>query len=107
MTIKNLRGGIHLADGPTFPAKVVLFDKTKNNSWVRVTVTEGRNKLIKRMFSAVGHPVLKLKRITFGPFSLGNLKPADYVVLPPGEVRNLLNDLLKQKINLTKIFKKR
>jgi 16S rRNA uridine-516 pseudouridylate synthase and related pseudouridylate synthases len=97
MTIKNLRIGIHLSDGITSPAKVVLFAKTKNNSWVRVTVTEGRNKLIKRMFSAVGHPVLKLKRVTFGPFSLGNLKPGDYIVLPSGEVRKLLHELLKQK----------
>jgi 16S rRNA U516 pseudouridylate synthase RsuA-like enzyme len=58
------------------------------------------------MFSAVGHPVLKLKRITFGPFSLGNLKPGDYVVLPSGEVRNLLHELLKPKTNPTKKLKK-
>jgi 23S rRNA pseudouridine2605 synthase len=106
MTIKNLRMGIHLADGLTPPAKVVLLGKTKNNSWVRVTVFEGRNKLIKRMFDAVGHPVLKLKRVTFGPFSLGNLKPGDYVVLPSGEVRNLLHELLKPKTNPTKKNKK-
>jgi pseudouridine synthase len=97
ITIKNLRMCILLTDGITFPAKVVLVGKTKNNSWLRVTVTEGRNKLIKRMFSAVGHSVLKLKRITFGPFSLGNLKPGDYVVLPSGEVRKLLHNRLKQK----------
>jgi 23S rRNA pseudouridine2605 synthase len=108
MTIKNLRVGIHLSDGITSPAKVVLlFGKTKNNSWVRVTVTEGRNKLIKRMFSAVGHPVLKLKRITFGPFSLGNLKPGDYVVLPSGEINKLLNELLKQKTKPRKRLKER
>jgi 23S rRNA pseudouridine2605 synthase len=106
MMIKNLRAGIHLSDGITSPAKVVLFAKTKNNSWARVTVTEGRNKLIKRMFAHLGHPVLKLKRITFGPFALGNLKPGHYVVLPPGEVKKLLNELLKQKANPTKRWKK-
>ena len=101
MMIKNLRTGIHLSDGITSPAKVFLVAKTKNNSWVRVTVTEGRNKLIKRMFAEVGHPVLKLKRITFGPFSLGNLKPGEYTVLPAGEARKLLHQLLK-KPTLTK-----
>ena len=104
MTIKNLRSGIHLPDGITSPAKMVLFAKTKNNSWLRVTVTEGRNKLIKRMFAEVGHPVLKLKRITFGPFSLGNLRPGAYTLLPVAEVRKLLNEYLKQK---TTPFKKR
>jgi len=107
MTIKNLRTGIRLSDGITSPAKVLLFAKTKNNSWARVTVTEGRNKLIKRMFAEVGHPVLKLKRIIFGPFSLGNLRPGDYTILPAGEVRKLLNDLIKQKTNSTKRKKKR
>ena len=107
LTIKNLRTGIRLSDGITSPAKVVLIGKTTHNSWVRVTVTEGKNKLIKRMFAAVRHPVLKLKRITFGSFSLGNLKPGDYTVLPFGEVRKHLNELLKQKANPTKICKKR
>ena len=102
MTIKKLRSGIHLPDGITSPAKVVLFATTKNNSWARVTVTEGRNKLIKRMFSNVGHPVLKLKRITFGPFSLGSLKPGDYTFLPVGEVKKLLDELLKQKTKSSK-----
>jgi len=102
MTIKNLRSGIHLTDGITSPAKVVLVGKTKNNSWVRITVVEGKNKLIKRMFAEVGHPVLKLKRITFGPFSLGNLKPGEYTVLPAMEVRKLLQKLLKPKTTPTK-----
>ena len=97
MTIKNLRTGIHLADGITLPARVTLTDKTAKNSWIRVTVTEGRNKLIKRMFSAVGHPVLKLKRIIFGPFSLGNLRPGEYIVLPSSEVRKFFNEVQNRK----------
>lgn len=101
-TIKNLRTGIHLSDGITFPAKVSLVEKTTKNSWMRVTVTEGKNKLIKRMFTAVGHPVLKLKRITFGPFSLGNLRSGDYTVLPSGIVNQALNELSKQKFDVTK-----
>ena len=102
LTIKNLRNGIHLTDGKTAPAKVMLYTKTKNNSWVRVAVTEGRNKLIKRMFDAVGHPVLKLKRITFGPFSLGQLKPGDYTIVPSGEVGRLMNSLFKPKTHSIK-----
>jgi 23S rRNA pseudouridine2605 synthase len=89
--IRALRSGVRLSDGMTHPARVKFLEKTrKNNSWVGITVTEGRNKLIKRMFSAVGHPVLKLKRTRFGPFSLGKLKSGEYMVLSPAEIKKLI-----------------
>ncbi|MCX8011900.1 MAG: rRNA pseudouridine synthase [Desulfobacterota bacterium] len=74
-TIKTLRSGVHLSDGITFPAKVILLRKSDKNSWLKITVTEGRNNLIKRMLRSVGHPVIKLKLIAFGPFTWGKLKP--------------------------------
>jgi len=88
-TIKALRTGIHLSDGITCPARVAFSEKTKKNSWVRITVKEGRNKLIRRLFAAVGHPVLKLKRIKFGPFSLGKLSPGEYRIISPEEVKKI------------------
>lgn len=105
--IKKLRAGIHLSDGITAPAKVALISKTKNNSWARITVTEGRNKLVKRMFAEVGHPVLKLKRITFGPFSLGHLKPGDYAIVPAAEIKKLLNEFFNSKTDSAKQTKKK
>ncbi|MBW1679240.1 MAG: rRNA pseudouridine synthase [Deltaproteobacteria bacterium] len=89
-TIKNLRTGIQLSDGMTFPGVVKFMEKTKKNSWVRITVKEGRNKLLKRMFAEVGHPVLKLTRIKFGPFSLGKLSPGEYRIISPEEVKKLV-----------------
>lgn len=91
-TIKKLRFGVHLSDGITLPAKVVLLKKTDKNSWIRITVTEGRNNLIKRMLTTVGHPVLKIKRIAFGPFSLEKLKPGDYLTISPTKIKKLLED---------------
>jgi len=88
--IKKLRQGIQLSDGMTSPAKVNFLERTKKNSWIRITVKEGKNRLIKRMFAAVGHPVLKLKRIKFGPFSLGNLNPGEYRIISPEEIKKLI-----------------
>jgi len=86
-SIQRLRGGIPLPDGKTMPARVSFVEATRNNSWIRITVSEGRNRLIKRMFEAVGHRVLKLKRIQFGPFTVGSLKPGEYRILAPDEVK--------------------
>ena len=91
-TIKSLRTGIRLSDGITYPAKVKFSEKGKMNCWIRVTITEGRNKLIKRMFAAVGHPVLKLKRIKFGPFTLSNLRPGEYRMIPGGDIKRIMAD---------------
>jgi len=64
--MKRLTNGINLDDGRTKPAKLRIVEVTDtNNAWIEITVTEGRNRLIRRMFEAVGHPVNKLKRLTF------------------------------------------
>jgi len=89
--IKPLRTGIYLTDGTTSPAQVSFVDRTKKNSWLKVTVTEGRNRLIKRMFTAVGHPVLKLIRIKLGPFPLGSLKPGEYIMVSPEDIKKYIH----------------
>ena len=85
-TIKKLRAGVRLADGPTQPAHVTFLDKTNQNSWISITITEGRNNLIKRMFELVGHRVLKLKRVRFGSLTLGDLPTGEYRFLQPEEI---------------------
>lgn len=92
-TIRKLRAGIPLADGITLPAHVAFLEKTANNSWVRITVREGRNNLIKRMFEAAGHRVLKLKRIRFGSLTLENLRPGEYRMLLSQEITKLMKEL--------------
>lgn len=71
--LARLMRGVMLEDGRAAVASVHILRQKEKNSWMEVVVTEGRNRLVKRMFSAIGHPVLKLKRIQFGPIRLGNL----------------------------------
>jgi 23S rRNA pseudouridine2605 synthase len=79
--IQQLRHGLMLEDGPTAPAKVKKAGKAEANSWVEITIHEGRKHQVKRMFEQIGHPVIRLKRIQFGPLKLGTL--------PPGQTRYL------------------
>lgn len=72
--IEKLSQGVYLEDGRTAPAIVRFVRSTKENSWIEITVTEGKNQLIKRMCMRIGHPVNKLKRIRFAGLSLGSLK---------------------------------
>ncbi len=71
--IQKLEQGLTLEDGPTAPARVRKVRKVAINSWIELTIHEGRNHQVKRMLQAVGHLVLKLKRTKFGPLNLGNL----------------------------------
>ena len=87
--IDQLARGVKLEDGMTAPATVKKIRKAKENSWLEVTIYEGRKHQIKRMFEVVGHPVLKLKRIRFGPLALGNLLPGEFRYLTDREANTL------------------
>ena len=85
----RLKRGVMLEDGEAKAVSCSLIRQREKNSWLRVMVTEGRNRLVKRMFSAVGHPVLKLKRIGYGPIQLGELPFGKFRYLTPEEVEKL------------------
>ncbi len=87
--IQRLRDGVTLEDGRTLPAKAHLVRKTAENSWIELTVFEGRNRLVKRMCLAIGHPVAKLKRVEFAGLTLGSLQPGEWRTLTPKEVERL------------------
>lgn len=87
--LKRLRSGIVLDGRRTAPASVKKTGTTGKNSWLEITVREGRNRQVRRMCSVVGHPVLKLKRTRYGPIRLGNLKPGFYRDLTPAEIEKL------------------
>lgn len=73
-SVRMLRDGIELDDGPTQPAKVEVIDRdAKGGTWLRIEITEGRNRQVRRMFEAVGHHVSRLRRTHFGPVHLGAL----------------------------------
>ena len=87
--LARLKRGVMLEDGKASVASVHILRQKEKNSWVQVVVTEGRNRLVKRIFSAIGHSVLKLKRIQFGPIQLGNLPFGQYRYLTAEELRKL------------------
>ena len=71
--IKILRQGVELDDGITSPADVKKSGKAKSNSWLEITIHEGKKHQIKRMVEACGHRVMRIKRIRFGPLQLRDL----------------------------------
>ena len=74
--LARLAGGeIILGDRPAAPAEVSLLKTGRDRAWLKMTLIEGRHHQVKRMCSIVGHPVLKLKRISYGPLELGRIEP--------------------------------
>jgi 23S rRNA pseudouridine2605 synthase len=87
--LSRLKQGMMLEDGRARVVSAQIFRQKEKNSWLRVVVTEGRNRLVKRLFSAIKHPVLKLKRIEFGPIRLGDLPMGQFRPLTPEEINKL------------------
>jgi pseudouridine synthase len=84
--LKKLGEGVDLDGKKTAPAKVKRVGTTKEHTWIEIAVHEGRNRQIRRMCKSVGHPVLKLKRIGYGPLRLGDLKAGKFRILTAREI---------------------
>lgn len=91
--IHELEEGIELEGVKTKKARAKLkkIDKKNNKSYVELTITEGRNHQVKNMFAALGHKVLKLKRISYAFFDLEGMKIGEYRRLTAKEVKQLYN----------------
>ena len=102
--LETLRRGVVLNDGRTRPAQVELlaepvalpersvpirFRKNVPTAWLQLTIREGRNRQVRRMTAAVGHPTLRLVRIAVGPVSLGELTPGEWRELNAEELAAL------------------
>lgn len=87
--VKSLRTGIKLDDGPTAPAEVRTIERRGRTALMEITIAEGRKRQVRRMFSAVSHPVLELHRVSFGPISLGKLAEGAWRHLSEAEVSAL------------------
>jgi 23S rRNA pseudouridine2457 synthase len=87
-----LRGGVRLKDGPTRPAEIeriadpqlwprdppIRVRQTVPDCWIKLTISEGRNRQVRRMTAAVGHPTLRLVRWGIGPWSIDGLLPGEW-----------------------------
>jgi 23S rRNA pseudouridine2605 synthase len=87
--LERLRTGIVLKGRFTAPARVKRLSSTGNNAWLEIVIREGRNRQIRRMCTKIGHPVMKLKRIRYGPLSLGSLKSGSHRRLSTKEIERL------------------
>jgi pseudouridine synthase len=93
--LDRLRDGRLLLGGrPAAPAGAELLKTAREGTagaraWLSLTLTEGRRRQVKRMCSAIGHPVLKLKRVSYAGLSLGRLRPAQVRPLTPLEIESL------------------
>jgi len=87
--LRRLRSGVQLDGRLTSPASVRLIRYEAFDTVVLVTIHEGRNRQVRRMFEAVGHQVVSLKRVGFGPISLGDLPRGQWRQLTPVEIRKL------------------
>jgi 23S rRNA pseudouridine2605 synthase len=83
--LRALREGVDLDDGPTAPARVRLVGPHE----LELTIHEGRKHQVRRMCAAVGHPVVALRRVAFGPLQLGDLAPGHHRQLTAAQVERL------------------
>ncbi|HEO8422323.1 23S rRNA pseudouridine(2605) synthase RluB [Niallia sp. FSL W8-0635] len=97
--VKQLERGIMLEDGKTAPAKVKILsvDKKKGTSIIELKIHEGRNRQVRRMFEAIGTPVMKLKRERYSFLNLNGLQPGDARELTAHEVKLLRAEAQKKK----------
>lgn len=87
--LRQLRDGIELSDGPTRPAKVTRIRDSAKYTHFELTLTEGRNRQVRRMVEALGATVLKLVRVQIGPVRIGALPIGKWRLLTDAEVRAL------------------
>ncbi|MFN7957044.1 MAG: pseudouridine synthase [Holophagaceae bacterium] len=83
--LKEFQEGFLLSGRRLKPCHIEVAEKG-DNPWLKVTLTEGKNQQIRRMFAAVGHPVSKLRRVQFGPLADPLLKPGAWRYLSPQEI---------------------
>jgi 23S rRNA pseudouridine2457 synthase len=109
--LRRLREGVDLSDGRTRPAQVerlltppdlperptpIRYRKNVPDCWLKLTLTEGRNRQVRRMTAAVGHPTLRLVRWAIGPITLAGLTPGQWLPLTPAETAALWQSALKR-----------
>lgn len=90
----KLRTGIRLDRTVTAPAKVKRLRKTENNSWIEMTIYEGKKRQIRRMLERVGHDVIRLMRVRINGLEMGELRPGTYRHITPDEFSKIREEVL-------------
>ncbi len=85
--IDLLRRGVVIDQSRTAPAEVHLLKESATNAWYEVVLYEGRNQQIRKMFEAIGHSVVKLRRVAIGFLEREHLRPGEYRLLSEDEVK--------------------
>jgi len=86
-----LERGIPLDGKTTSPAKIHIIKKFKNSSLIKITIHEGRKRQVRKMFQAIGHPVIHLRRISYGQLRLGNLGIGKYKRLNAHDIKKIFH----------------
>jgi 23S rRNA pseudouridine2457 synthase len=122
LALDSLRRGILLKDGKTDPAKVktiiepeiwprdppIRYRATIPTTWLELTITEGRNRQVRRMTAAVGLPTLRLIRVSIGPWSLSGLETGQMSEAKiPDDWRTILSHEMGTKSNSSRHYRKR
>jgi len=101
--LRALREGVDLDDGPSAPAKVSQLSP----GLLRITIHEGRNRQVRRLADAVGHPVRRLVRTRVGPLRVGSLPPGQHRELTQAEVRSLEREVANPSRRLDRRARRR
>lgn len=84
-----LRDGVMLDDGLSLPAELSILDRSSKKTEIQIKIREGRKRQVRRMFDAIGYPVISLKRMCVGPLCLENLEEGHWRILSDEETASL------------------
>ncbi len=90
--MKTLKEGVQLQDGLVKPLRIGMEKKNKKNSWIEMTISEGRNRVVRRFFESIERPVIRLVRIAISAVELGTLRPGEFRYLSEKEIKRLRGD---------------
>ena len=88
--IRKLEQGIEIDGRNTWPARISQVRKQGSACRLEISIHEGRKRQVRKMFAAIGHPVINLKRIAYGTLQLGSLKSGAYRFLSPADMKKVL-----------------
>ena len=92
--LRAFREGLTIGSERFRPMGVAIERRGGSNTWLRLELSEGRYREVRRAFAHVGHPVNRLRRIAYGPVRLGGLKPGETREVPPRVVRRIVNGMV-------------
>src|SRR4029450_13483228 len=89
--VDQLRRGTIIEGVRTAPAEITELESGDTNGWFKITLHQGRNQQIRKMFDSIGHSVMKLRRVRIGPLTDEGLKPGHFRLLRDVEVKRFKN----------------